>query len=54
MRELEPKDVEILENALADTNSWSADALSSALFERGIEISGASIQRHRVNRCRHN
>lgn len=53
IRDLEPKDVEILNKALADTEAWSAEALATALFERGLDISSASIQRHRTNRCRH-
>lgn len=51
--DLEPADVEILNKALADIENWSSQALSNALRERGLEISPASIQRHRSKLCRH-
>jgi hypothetical protein len=53
LHDLEPGDVQILLKALADQQSWSHEALATALRERGLEISAASISRHRIGKCTH-
>ena len=51
LEELEPKDSEILKQAVADLNAWPARTLSLALAERKIYISDISIGRHRKGQC---
>ena len=48
---LEPKDAQILEQALADVHLWPARTLQNALSERKIIISDISIGRHRKGQC---
>ena len=48
---LEPKDAQILEQALADVHHWPARTLQNALGERKIIISDISIGRHRKGQC---
>ena len=47
---LEPDDAKILLDAAMDTK-WGYTVLSSALGERGIELSDKVIKRHRTNAC---
>ena len=48
---LEPKDVKILEAAIADSSSWPANTLARALKERGLQIGQEAIRRHRDKTC---
>lgn len=48
---LDPKDAQILEQALADVHLWPARTLQNALSERKIVISDISIGRHRKGQC---
>lgn len=50
---LSDSDREILLKALADRATWSDMNLSIVLKERGLDISHASIQRHRLHKCTH-
>ena len=51
IQSLEPKDAQILEQALADVQSWPARTLQNALNERKIVISDISIGKHRKGLC---
>ena len=51
LQRLEPKDAEILEQALADHLNWPARTLSHALNQRKVTISDVSIGRHRKGQC---
>jgi len=51
LERLEPKDAQILEQALADSHQWPARTLQNALSERGIIVSDISIGRHRKGQC---
>jgi len=53
LRDLEPGDMQILLKALGDQESWSHEALATALRERGLEVSAAGIARHRAGKCTH-
>jgi hypothetical protein len=48
---LEPKDVAILTEALANTALWPHKTLSNALKNKGITIVDSGISRHREGRC---
>lgn len=48
---LEPKDAEILEQALTNVHIWPARTLQNALAERKLIISDVSIGRHRKGQC---
>jgi hypothetical protein len=48
---LDNSDREILENALADYESWPNKTLSKALTGRGLRISDGPIRKHRVGEC---
>jgi hypothetical protein len=50
LAELDDSDKAILIEALADEN-WKAEALSRALRERGLAISGTPLRAHRNNSC---
>lgn len=47
---LEPKDQEILKEALAD-KAWGDKTLANALTERGIKVSDTPVRKHRAGRC---
>lgn len=47
---LEPKDQEILKNALSDDN-WPHSTLTHELNKRGIRISEQPVRTHRLGRC---
>ena len=47
---LEPKDQEILKNALAD-ESWPHSTLTHELNKRGLKISEQPVRTHRLGRC---
>jgi len=51
LQNLEPKDAEILEVALANVHLWPARTLQNALMERKIVVSDVSIGRHRKGQC---
>ncbi len=48
---LEGKDREILIDALADTETWGALPLATALQNRGVDLKQEVIRRHRMNVC---
>ena len=47
---LEPKDQEILKNALANPE-WPHSTLTHELNKRGIKISEQPVRTHRLGRC---
>ena len=47
---LAKEDAVILLNAVNDP-AWSLQALSTALGERGVELSRSTLERHRKGRC---
>ena len=47
---LEPKDQEILKNALLDDN-WPHSTLTYELNKRGLKISEQPVRIHRLGRC---
>lgn len=49
---LEANDYEILLQALADTETWSANALMKALRSRGVILTDGVIHKHRNKQCR--
>jgi hypothetical protein len=51
LSELDPKDVKILEEAVADLTNWKSKTLSNALQSRGIMLTDLTITRHRQNLC---
>lgn len=48
---LEPEDVKIFEEALANEMLWPTRTLALALNERKVTISDVSIGRHRKGQC---
>ena len=44
-------DLAIFDKALADFDSWPHKTLSTALRERGVEISDKPIRMHRTGKC---
>jgi hypothetical protein len=50
-KELEPKDYEILTNAIADRSKWSAKGLQNALRARGVSLADTTITKHRNQLC---
>lgn len=49
--ELEPKDYQILLDAIADANKWSAKGLQTALKMRGLTLADTTITKHRNQTC---
>jgi hypothetical protein len=49
--QLDPKDYQILLEALADSNKWTAKGLSNALKTRGVTLADTTITRHRTQVC---
>lgn len=49
--ELDAKDKAILENALADYETWPAKTLANALTARGLKMTDNIITRHRKGLC---
>lgn len=47
---LTKEDKKILFDAIANP-AWSLQALSTALGERGVELSRSTLERHRKGRC---
>ena len=45
------EDQKILTDALADTIAWSANALSTALRQRGVSVADTTIAKHRNKAC---
>lgn len=52
MARLDEADKKIFQAALDDRENWSHYALATALTERGLQITYASIQRHRRGFCK--
>lgn len=51
LAELEPKDQEILVNALKSVDLWPAKTLSNALKARNVQLVDSTINRHRDGLC---
>lgn len=51
LESLDVKDETILRAALLDQQNWSANGLSKALNQRGINVADVSITRHREGSC---
>ena len=51
LAELEQADQDILNQAIADYQSWPAKTLENALAERGIKIADTTITKHRKKLC---
>jgi len=49
--ELEPKDYQILIDAIADTERWTAKGLQNALKRRGLSLADTTITKHRNKLC---
>lgn len=49
--ELDKKDQEIIDAALADVDKWPAKTLSNALSAKGLKVTDNSITRHRKGLC---
>jgi len=49
--ELSEKDNAILDDALADRNTWTNYGLSKALTDRGITCNEKTIRKHREKAC---
>jgi hypothetical protein len=47
---LDKEDAKILFEAIADL-AWGLQPLSTALAERGVELSRSTLERHRKGRC---
>jgi len=47
----EENDFNVFCNAIADLGMWPAHTLSKALGQRGIQVSGHVISRHRSGEC---
>lgn len=47
----EEADFNVFCDAIADSGMWPAQTLSKALAQRGIQISGHVITRHRLGEC---
>ena len=50
-KELSDSDVAILEDALADVQTWTHYGLSKALNDRGITCNEKTIRKHRDKGC---
>lgn len=50
-KDLSDSDRKIFDEALADTETWSAYSLSVALTNRGIKIQDKPIRKHRSGLC---
>ena len=50
-KELEPKDYQILLEAIADSDKWSAKGLQTALRLRGLILADTTIAKHRNKTC---
>lgn len=50
-KDLEPKDYQILLEAIADTDKWSAKGLQTALRMRGVTLADTTIAKHRNQTC---
>lgn len=50
-QELDAKDFAILEAALNDDKTWSANGLSKALRKRGVVLADTTIGKHRNQQC---
>ena len=48
---IEPSDASLLDQYLADTETWSSHGLVSALSTRGITLSVGTVIRHRKGEC---
>lgn len=51
MAELDEADQEILNQAIADYQSWPAKTLQNALKERGLTLADTTITKHRKKLC---
>lgn len=49
--QMSDKDKEIFINAINDDKSWSANALSRALRQRGVSVADTTISKHRSKSC---
>lgn len=50
-KDLSETDLKILDEALADKETWSAYSLSVALINRGIKVQDKPIRKHRDGSC---
>ncbi len=50
--DLDKKDAEIFQAAIADVRKWPAKSLQKALKERGVSLADTVISRHRTKLCR--
>lgn len=50
-KDLSDSDRKILDDALADTDTWSAYSLSVALKSRGLKVHDKPIKKHRDGTC---
>jgi uncharacterized protein (DUF2336 family) len=51
LADMTPEDKKILIDALANTSAWSANALSTALRQRGVSVADTTIAKHRSQAC---
>jgi hypothetical protein len=51
LSELEPGDKDILAVALADTQNWPANTLSTQLRLKGLSLADVTITKHRRRAC---
>ena len=49
--ELEPKDYQILIDAIADAERWTSKGLQTALRGRGLILADTTITKHRTQVC---
>lgn len=49
--DLDENDLRILENAIADVETWSINGLMVALRERGLQVTRETLDRHRRGLC---
>jgi len=51
IQEMTEADGKILTEALDNTSAWSANALSTALRQRGVSVADTTIAKHRNKAC---
>jgi hypothetical protein len=51
LAQLEESDAKLLEQYLADLDTWPSNSLSKALKTRDLLISSNTLQKHRVGDC---
>ena len=50
-QQMSDKDQEIFMDAINNPKSWSANALSTALRQRGVSVADTTITKHRNKTC---